>query len=145
MWKFIRKLMQLKGEVGGVTGFSLSDGKDSMSVPSTSTYYTNAVPVGKSIYFGLWLKATSAAGSPSLQIDIEQSYTKPTTENASDSNWVIADGASAVYANLNDEVAHVIQVTPCPMTYLRLKITGLSGNHATDTKLVAKLFTQSIA
>ena len=144
MRKFIRKLKKLRGEVGGITGFTLATGNDSMSVPSTTTYYTNAVPVGKGLSFGLWLKATSAAGSPSLQIDYEMSYKKPATENASDGDWVVPDGASSIYTNLNDEIAHVKQITLCPMTYVRLKITGLAGNHATDTVLEAKIFTQSI-
>ena len=144
MKKFFKLLRSCKGEVGGITGFTLAAGNDSMAVPSTAVYYTNAVPIGKGVYFGLWVLASSAAGSPALQIDYEMSYKKPATENAADGNFVVPDGASSIYANLNDEVAHVKQISPVPMTYIRLKITGLSGNHATDTLLQAKLFTQSI-
>lgn len=141
--RFFKLLKSNKAEVGGVTGFTLAAGNDEMSVPNQVTYYTQAVPVGKSVYFGLWVKTTSTAGTPSLQIDYEQSYSKPTTEYAADTNFVIPDGASAIFTNLNDEIAHVKQISPVPMTYIRLKITGLAGNQA-DSLLTAKLFTQSI-
>ena len=142
--RIIKKFRELRGGVGGITPFQLVTGTEIMSVPSTSTYYTQSVDISKSLYFGLHLQAVSASGSPSLQIDMEQSSVRPTTEGAADGTYVIPDGASAIYSNLNDELWHVKSITPVPMRYARLKITGLAGNHATDTTLQVKIFLQDM-
>lgn len=143
LFKFIRKFLETIAGVGGCQSFILATGGVTMSVPSTSTYYTKAVDISKGIYFGLHVQAVSSSASPSLQIDIEQSSVLPATEGSADSNFVIPDGASAVFSNLNDEVWHVKSITPVPMKYARLKITGLGGN-ASDTTLQAKIFIQDM-
>ena len=129
--------------LGGKIAFTLADGKEVMQVNGEAVYYTRAVNISKGMYFGLKAKALSAAGSVTMKIELQQSDVLPTTEGAADLNYVVADGASDVYTNLNDEIWHVKAISPVPMTYVRLKITGLTGNNA-DATLQAGLFIQDM-
>ena len=142
MKSFIELFFDLRGEVGGTTAVTKIDGLESMDVKNNVVYYTKAINISKAIYFGLHLQASSA-GTPALQIDMQQSFQAPTNDGAADSNFVIPDGASALYTNLADTLAHVKQISPVPMTWIRFKISGLGSNPA-DTTLKMKLFTQGI-
>lgn len=114
---------------------------DSLAVASTATVYSNSFPMRWIEYFGVWLQATSASGTPVLKIQLEESYTVPATEGSSDANYVIGDGVADIYSNLNDEIAHIKTVSPVPQQYGRYKITGLTGNPA-DTVITVINFQQ---
>lgn len=143
MKRLIDFLLGFSGEVGGVTHLTLLAGTTPMAVPGEVTYYTRAVNVSKGYAFGIKFKALSATGTPTLKLEIEESDVLPTTEGSADTNFVVPDSASDLISNLNDEVWHVRVFPLVPMTYARLKITGLSGNPA-DTTLEARAFIQSI-
>jgi hypothetical protein len=140
---FISFLMSNRCEVGGVSAFTLTDGKSVMAIAAEATFYTKALNVSKGTSFGIKTKALSAGGSPTIKIEVQQSDVLPATEGAADADYVSADGGADVYSNLNDEIWHVKQISLVPMTWCRLKITGLSGNPA-DATLEARLFQQSI-
>jgi len=117
-------------------------GAVSMAVASTGTVYTDSFKLKQGQAFGLWYKATSTAGAPDLKIQLEQSWTVPTTENAADTtNWAIPTNMSDIESSLTAETPKVTLVSPVPMTYGRFKITGQGTNNA-DTVLQMKIFIQ---
>lgn len=113
----------------------------SLTVNGTNVYYSQSFDIRNAIYFGCWLKATSGTGTPKMQIQLEQSYVLPTTEQASDSNWVVPDGLSDIVSALNDQLAHIYALSPKTLPYARFKITGLATN-PTDTVLNINVATQ---
>lgn len=124
---------------GGVSPVLLSTESASIAVASTGVVYTKAFDLSKGEYFGLWVKGVSATGTPDFKIDLEQSYELPDTEGAADTTkWQVTH---AVSAQINDEVAHILTVSPKPMAYGRYKITGINSNPA-DTILTMKNFIQ---
>ena len=109
-----------------------------ITVTGVTVSYTRSFPINHAEYFGIWVKATSA-GTPAIKIELEESYTTPTTEGSSDTNYVVPDGFANVFASLGDTLAHVKTLSPVPMKYARFKVTGLSG---ADSTLTIKLFRQ---
>lgn len=130
--------------LGGVTGINTAADSPNIAIAGEVTVYTKSFSTKYSAYFGIWYKAASASGTPTLKVELEQSYKRPTTEGAADGDWVVAESASDIESNLNDELAHVATLAPSPMPYGRLKITGLTSNPE-DAILVAKLFSQGNA
>lgn len=112
-----------------------------IAVASTAVVYTKAFKLEFAEYFGLWLKVNSVTGTPDIKVELEESYALPTTEGASDANWVEPDGFDDISSQINDEVAHIFTLSPVPMPYGRLKITGINANPA-DSIVTAFLFTQ---
>lgn len=129
------------GLLGGASPVTNSSGTTSIAVVSDQSIYTASFPMDKSDVFGVWLKATSASSTPSITVELQESYRLPTTEGAADSNYVEPDGFSDIFTALADEVAHVTTLSPVPMPYGRYKITGGAGNPA-DTVVTIYNFTQ---
>lgn len=113
----------------------------SLAVASTATVYSNSFLMRWTENFGIWVLASSVSGTPSLRIQLEESYIAPATEGSSDTNYVVGDGVSDVYSNLNDEIAHIKSLSPVPSQYGRYKITGLASNPA-DTVITIINFQQ---
>jgi hypothetical protein len=113
------------------------------AVASTASVYCNSIKLRSSDAFGLWIQATSAGGAPDIKVELEQSYTTPTTEGSSDTNYVEPEGVSDIFASLTAETAKIKQITPVPMEYMRIKITGNAANPA-DTVVTAYLYTQDL-
>jgi hypothetical protein len=109
-------------------------GSTNMPVPSTGTYYTNAVRVDQAASMSLSYKAAVTAGAPDLKIEIQQCWRPPTTEYASDADYVVASGVSDVESNLTG-VTRVLKGSLGQVTskYIRLKITAQGTNHASTT------------
>lgn len=127
---------------GNATKVSDSDGVTPIAVASNGTVYTKAFSLRQGLYFGV--KAIlSSTGSPSVQVQFQQSDVLPATEGAADADWVIPDGMPDVWANLNDKVNHIKALSPVPMTYGRFKLTGLGANPA-DTTIDIRVFQQDI-
>lgn len=116
-------------------------GSNDIAINGTEVIYTASFPTKRAKDIGIWLKATSAVGTPGLKIQLEQGRALPTTEGAADSDWTVGDGVPDIYSSLKDESAHIKSVDLVPMPYARLKITGLSSNPA-DTILDAEVFIQ---
>jgi hypothetical protein len=113
----------------------------SLAIASTATVYSNSFLMRWVENFGVWILASSVSGAPSLQIQLQESYTSPATEGSADTNYVIGDGVADVYSVLNDELAHVKTLSPVPMQYGRYKIVGLASNPA-DTVITIVNFQQ---
>lgn len=127
---------------GNITQFENSAGLVAIPVASTATVYTKAIKLSYGQYFGVWVLAASS-GTVNLKIQIEQSAVAPAAEGSSDANYVIGDGVADIYSALADTTAHVKTISPVPMKYARLKITGGTGNDASTT-VQCKLFSQEI-
>ena len=104
-----------------------SSGVTSIPVAGTATVYTRSFSLRYAAYFALAYKATSD-GNVNLKIELEQSWTDPTTEGSADANYVVPEGASEVDAGLTDENWHNVSLSPVAVPKARFKITGLSGN-----------------
>jgi hypothetical protein len=113
----------------------------SIAVASAAVVYTKAFDLSYGAYFALAYKAVSATGSPSIKIELEQSWILPTTEGAADANWVVPEGATATEADLTTETQHLKALSPVTMPFGRLKITG-SGTNPADTIVTAKISQQ---
>jgi hypothetical protein len=118
-----------------VSNATLASGSSTIAVASTATIYTKAFPTSLARYYGVWYIATSS-GTVNLKIELEQSWTLPTTEGSADSNWVVIEDTGTLDSALADEVAHVDRIYPKPMPYSRFKITGGTGNDASTTILL---------
>lgn len=116
---------------------------NSLACGSTDTVYSNSFLMRWVENFGVWILANSPTGTPSIKIELQESYVPPATEGSADLNYVVGDGVADVYTNLNDENAHVKSLNPVPMQYGRYKITGLAGN-ASDTVLTLVNFQQEM-
>lgn len=114
-----------------------------ISVPSTTVVYSKAFQLKYGTAFGIWLKA-AGTGSPNMKIELQQSANPPAAEIAvADANYVVGDGVPDIYSALADTNAHVKSLSPVPMTYARLKITGLGSNPA-DATLDFYIFEQEL-
>lgn len=116
---------------------------DSLAVASQGVVYSNSFLMRWVENFGIWVQATSVLSTPSLKIELQESYVPPTTEGSADTSYVVGDGVADVYTNLNDENAHVKSLSPVPMQYGRYKITGLAANPA-DTIITLVNFQQEM-
>ena len=132
--------------IGGVQPVLKSDGSSEViPVAGETTVYSRSFRLSMATFFGIWLKATSVIGTPNIKIELEEGPVVPTTEGSAETTlFVEPDGFDDIFSAINDELAHIKTISPVPMAYGRLKITGLSGNPA-DTLLSAKLFLQEQA
>ncbi len=106
----------------------------SIAIASTAVVYTRAFKLAFGEYFSLAYKALSAAGTPDIKIELEQSIKDvlPATEGAADTNYVVAENMANIETNLITETWHIKALNPGLSVYARLKITGNAGN-AADT------------
>ena len=120
-----------------------SDGtEDDIVVAATAVVYTHSFKMNKGVYFGVWAKLQSTLTGEDVKVELEQSYALPTVEGAAETAlWVIPDSASAIFAQINDELAHIATLSPVPMNYGRYKLTGL-GSNPSDTVVKIKNFMQ---
>lgn len=106
------------------------------------TVYTRSFPLFLAQFFGIWLRATSTTGTPNIKVELQESWSEPTTEgSAEDSLMIEPDGFDDIFGQVNDENAHIRTIAPVPMCYGRYKITGLTANPA-DTVVSIKNFLQ---
>lgn len=135
--------MSLRGDV---TLINQSNGAPApITVPTTTTVYSRTFKLNYGQAFGIWLQAGNGSGTANMKVQLEQSYIDLTEaqQGSSNANYVIGDGVADLYSNLNDTTAHVKTVSPVPMKFGRLKITGLGTNPA-DATLTAWLFQQEL-
>lgn len=84
-------------------------------------------------------KANSVTLTPSLTIELEQSFQRPTTANQTDTTWSTVATVDASFQN-KTKWFHK-SVTPVGLPFGRLKIIGALSN-STDSTLEAKLTRQ---
>ena len=117
---------------------------NSETIEDTATVYSRSIRVGAANVLGIAYQASSSAGAPDIKIEIQQSYKKPTTEEADDDTYVVPEDMSDVETNLVTETWHVKSLSLVPMEYMRFKITGNAANES-DTALTIQLFVQEEA
>lgn len=125
-------------KIGTVTRITKADATTPIPVASDATVYTPHFNLYGGEAFGVTLLAASD-GDVNLKIELEEGMSIPTLE-AADTNCVEPEGFPDI-AVIEDELAHIVQITPVPAKYGRFKITGQSTNHATTT-LRIDLFVQ---
>lgn len=86
-------------------------------------------------YYGLWAKSTSATGTSNVKIEMEQSW------DDTAGNYVEPQGYGDIITTMNDDNPHVFTLAPYPMPFLRIKVTGNTGNPA-DTVITVYLFVE---
>jgi len=108
--------------------FTLLD--DALAVGAHSVVvYGRAISLkGKSNFAIAVQIATSTVQN--LLIQMEQSWLKPTTENASDVWYVIPNGATDIVDGLAATTLYIKSISPVSLEYLRLKITTKTGHTA---------------
>ena len=116
------------------------DGNTTISVPTTSTVYTDTYRLDFVDYMAIKYQATSS-GSVNLKIEMEQDVEAPATENIADADMTEPSDISDVDSSLTDENIHKKQFLPDSFQYYRFKITGQSGNDASTT---LKIYTSTI-
>lgn len=97
------------------------------------TVYSEAIKLNNATNFAIAYKASVTAGAPDLAITIEQCYRAPTTEYAADSDYVAPTGISGIETSLTGVTRKIVSISPVAMPYVRFKIAGAAGNHASTT------------
>lgn len=105
---------------------------DAQTINATGSYSSDALDLTGALFFGAWYQCTSASGSPDVQIEWLES---PTTE---DTDFV---SVVTLESSLTAETATLKTVSPPPMRYGRVTITG-NGPNPADTVCTLKLFLQ---
>ena len=101
-----------------------------LAVAGVTTVYSQSFICPKDVTFGFEYQFTSD-GTVECDIFVEQGTDSPVTESAASTNMVVPDGASALAADVGDEVIHVAAYTPVVSNFLRIKVVGKGANHAT--------------
>ena len=120
-------------------------GATDISVTATDTVYTSYFVIGDANFFAVSYQGTSALGDPRFTIELEQSATIPATDGAAEAeNFSEAVGGSDIVTAFSgtEAVWFHTSFTPLAIEYGRFKITGTSGNHATDTIVNIRLHRQ---
>jgi len=101
-----------------------------VSINATATAYTESfmLPKVSSADFAVIAKCSSG-GTISVKFELEQSNSLPSTEGASDTNYVIPDDVAAIFT-LADANKQVKAFSPDVTKYGRFKITGTGSNAA---------------
>lgn len=110
-------------------------GSTTMPVPGETVFYTDAKKIKRASSISLSYKGSKDGGQTlDLKIEIEQCWRPPTTEYAADSDYVVPSGVSDVETNLTGTTrVHKGSLGQVTLPYIRLKITGNSGNHSSAT------------
>ena len=103
-----------------------------IAIASQATVYTSALKIGAMSAMSLAIYLTGS--SPNVKVELQVSDTAPSAlENLNDSvgiDWCIQEGGAPIFTAITDNVLHKITLSPVVCEYVRLKITGNSGNGA---------------
>ena len=119
------------GKLGWVTIFSAELVNAAASVesdPIKIEYQGGAISI--------LIQATSAGGTPSLQVQVEECD----SENGS---YVVPEDIPEIFPStdpLADENRHIKSVSVDPADWMKIKITGTAAVNPADTLVTAKLF-----
>lgn len=96
-------------------------------VNGTGTLTSDYIILRQSSQYSIWIKADSA-GTPNVNVDILCGYNSVTADMATPTGW------SAI--NINDKNVHIQSLSIPVCRYIKVKLTGQSGNPA-DTTVTA--------
>ena len=118
-------------KIMGTDVVTLANGSASLAVASAAVIYTKALLIKPGEIFALSYKFTSAAGSPDVKIEIEQSFQAPATEGSADADyWAEPENTSDIELSLVTEAIRHKAINPITLPYIRFKITGNAANPA---------------
>ena len=114
-----------------VDGLKTATG-DSESIPvaETADIYTKSKKIAYTDGLCLMYKATVTAGTPDVDLYLEQGPGAPTTEGSAGD---AADGwhqIGAKIADITDELWHSVTLSPLVLPFLRIKADGQGSNPA---------------
>lgn len=105
-----------------------------LAVPSQTTVWTSSFNLEGINSAGVWLQANSVSlGTIALRVVLEESWTTPVTQGATDSAYVVPDAFPDVWSDIVDANPHIKQLLPVCMAHGRYKIIGLPGNSSDVT------------
>jgi len=114
-----------------------SDTSTTTLLPTTATsVYTHSFPIKSGEYFSLGYKATSVGGTPNVNIQLQQSTTKPGTEGATDTDWVVPDNVGNIATGVTTETQHWIALSPVPLPYARFLVNEIGSSTETQVTLI---------
>ena len=124
----------------------ITDSSDSVNITLDGTnavasvYHTKSFFINKGEYFATAYKVNSVSGSlVNVTIQLQQSWTPPTTEGLADANWTIPVSQSDIATNLTTENTWYIKaLSPISFVYARYKITA-NAITASDTIVNLKI------
>ena len=118
-------------------------GVEDIAVVNATTVYSQSFNIENGEYFGVAYRALNTTDPLNITIQLEQSWTTPATEGATDTNYVIPVGAVDIITGLTTNATWYIKsLSPVPTPYARFKIIGNSTNgNLTDVNI--KLFKAS--
>lgn len=112
---------------------SSTDVKD-IPIGASATVYSKAFELKGSEFFAICYQVTSSGTVEVTTIQLEQSWTLPSTEGSADTtNYVIPTNMADIHAALADTTAYIKVLNPVCLKYGRIKIVTGSGNTATNT------------
>ena len=114
----------------GVDPVTLANGSTVLAIAGVTTIYTASRRIKPGEYFSVSYKFVSAGGAPDVKIEVEQSFDLPTTEGASDGNWVEPEDMSDIEGALVSETMHHKALKLVALPFMRFKITGNAANPA---------------
>ena len=100
-----------------------------IAVAGIATIYSQAVGLPRNTTFCFTVKADSG-GVVEFKVEFESSNELPTTEEASDTNYVVPDGKADVITAQVDKLVHRHPYAPATTKFGRFKITGTGLNDA---------------
>jgi hypothetical protein len=107
-----------------------------MFVDTTNTTYSKAFSLKDCEYFSIGYKG-SGEGVANVTVQLEQSWSLPTTEGASDTSYVIPSGASDILtAQITNGTWVIKSLSPVPTPYGRFKIIGNATNINTTINMI---------
>ena len=122
---------EAKSELQEINLLTLA-GASSIAVASTGVAYSHAFQPPKNGALSLELQFASDA-AVDVKVDIEHGGSKPGTEAASDTNFVVGDSVDPIAAGIVDELVHFIAASPIVTPWMRFKFTGQGSNAASTT------------
>lgn len=117
------------GEIVTAEVIRKADATTPIPVASTNTIYTPSFPLAGVESFQF---LAVSSGSVDILVELEVGSERPTTEEASDTNWAEPDGLADLF-NITDETVHFKQIDAPRVKYGRLKLTGQGSNHSSTT------------
>lgn len=105
---------------------------DSVAVAGEVVAYSKAFDLVDVDEFALEYQA-ACTGNPNIKMELQQC--------SDEANWYLPDTMSEVVSSLTNKSPHGVQLSPITVRYMRIKITGLTGNPS-DTVISLKLSLQ---
>lgn len=115
-----------------------ADGNTTMLLNKSATIYTHSFNLWGDGYVGISYNTSTVNNNVNVTIELEQSWTTPTTEGAADYRWSEPVNMADVVSYNTVETWQHSHINPEPLQFGRFKITENSGS-ATDTLVQIKL------